>query len=85
MNKQKFCKAIKSKQDHNQPAKSKKNMTDDESSHIAAVFARRQDTERESLSDYLDIIKQEYMKGQGECDDAALIAAAEFYRKKKGK
>lgn len=61
------------------------NMTDDESSHIAAVFARRRDTEKSALSDYLDIIKQEYIKGQGECDDAALLAAAEFYRKKKGK
>ncbi len=60
-------------------------MSEDEASHIAAVFARRQNADRKALGDYLDTIKQEYMKGQGECDDAALLAATEFYRKKKGK
>ena len=60
------------------------NMTEDEASHIAAVFARRENLRREALPDYIDIITQENMKGRGTDDDAALLAAAEFYRKKKG-
>ena len=60
------------------------NMTEEETSHIAAVFARRENLRREALPDYIDIITQENMKGRGTDDDAALLAAAEFYRKKKG-
>lgn len=37
MNNQKFCKAIKSKQDHNQPANSTTAMTDDEKIDAAAA------------------------------------------------
>ncbi len=59
-------------------------MSEDEASHIAAVFARRGGVGREALGDYIDIITQEHLKGSGNDDDAALLAAAEFYKKKKG-
>ncbi len=60
------------------------NMNEEEAAHIAAVFARRREVGKDALSDYIDIIRQEYMKAQGADDDNALLAATEFYRKKKG-
>ena len=60
------------------------NMSEEEASHIAAVFARRREVGRDALSDYIHIIKQEYIKKQGESSDDALLAATELYRKKKG-
>ncbi|MBR3848436.1 MAG: DNA primase [Oscillospiraceae bacterium] len=60
------------------------NMSEEEASHIAAVFARRRETSKDALADYIHIIKQEYIKKQGESSDDALLAATELYRKKKG-
>ena len=60
------------------------NMSEEEASHIAAVFARRREVGTDALRDYIDIIRQEYMKPQGADDNDALLAATEFYRKKKG-
>ncbi len=59
-------------------------MSEDEVSHIAAVFARRTGSGADALTDYINTILKEYMKSRGEEDDSALLAAAEFYRKKKG-
>ena len=59
-------------------------MSEEEASHIAAVFARRREVGTDALRDYIDIIRQEYMKSQGADDNDALLAATEFYRKKKG-
>ena len=60
------------------------NFTEEESAHIAAVFARRDKVSRDALRDLLDIISEENIKSQTSDDDAAILAAAEFYRKKKG-
>ena len=57
---------------------------EDEISHIAAVFARRSGLTAEGLTDYIEIIQREHMKEGAAGDDAAILAAAEFFRKKKG-
>ncbi len=57
---------------------------EDEITHIAAVFARRGGLTAEGLPDYIEIIQREHMKEGASDDDAAILAAAEFFRKKKG-
>ena len=58
--------------------------TEDELSHIAAVYARHSGIGADALGDYTETIQREHMKGEASRDDAAILAAAEFYRKKKG-
>lgn len=57
---------------------------ENEVSHIATVFARNADKSADAIDDYITIIQQENMKGAAAESDDAILAAAEFYRKKKG-
>ena len=59
-------------------------LSEDEATHIAAVFARRSGLVADGLPDYIEIIQREHMKQGASGDDAAILAAAEFFRKKKG-
>ncbi|MBR5542485.1 MAG: DNA primase [Oscillospiraceae bacterium] len=59
-------------------------LSEDEVSHIATVFARNGNLSRDALSDYIETVLREHMRYEAENDDAAILAAAEFYRKKKG-
>ena len=59
-------------------------LNENEVSHIAAVFARNADKSADALDDYINIIQQENMKGAAAESDDAILAATEFYRKKKG-
>jgi hypothetical protein len=59
-------------------------LSEEETAHIARVFARNANASREAQSDYIDTIVREHVKGEAEADDDAVAAAAEFYRKKKG-
>ena len=59
-------------------------LSEEEITHIAAVFARRSGLTADGLPDYIEIIQREHMKEGASDDDAAILAAAEFFRKKKG-
>lgn len=59
-------------------------LSEAEAAHIAAVFARNADKSADAVSDYIDIIQGENIKGEASLSDEAILAAAEFYRKKKG-
>ncbi len=56
----------------------------EESSHIAAVFARHLGERAASSGDYTETIKREHIKDTALSGEIDLSAAAEFYRKKKG-
>jgi len=58
--------------------------SEDETAHIAAVFARNSELSADALADLMDIVRGESIKSEADTSDAALLAAAEFYRKKKG-
>lgn len=58
--------------------------SEEETSHIAAVFARNGERSADSLLDLIDIIQGENIKTEAGTSNEALLAAAEFYRKKKG-
>lgn len=58
--------------------------SEDETSHIAAVFARNAERSADAADDYIDIIQSESMKGEAAVSDDAIRAFAEFNRKKKG-
>lgn len=59
-------------------------LSETEAAHIAAVFARNAGKSADAVSDYIDIIQGEHIKGEGSLSDETILAAAEFYRKKKG-
>ncbi len=57
---------------------------DEEVTHISAVFARNIGKSVDALDDYIETVQRENMKGEAMLSDEAILAAAEFYRKKKG-
>lgn len=58
--------------------------SENETAHLAAVLARNADKSADATDDYIDIIQGENIKGEGKLSDEAILAAAEYYRKKKG-
>ncbi len=56
----------------------------EETTHLAAVFARHLGERAESFRDYIETIKREHMKNTAISGETDIAAAAEFYRKKKG-
>lgn len=60
------------------------NFSEEENVHIAAVLARNAEKSAAALGDFLDIIQGENIKANAETSDEALLAATEYFRKKKG-
>lgn len=58
--------------------------SESENAHLAAVLARNAEKSADAANDYIDIIQGENIKGEGKLSDEAILAAAEYYRKKKG-
>ena len=60
------------------------NFSESENAHLAAVLARNAEKSADAADDYIDIIQGENIKSEGKLSDEAILAAAEYYRKKKG-
>ncbi len=58
--------------------------SESEVAHLASVLARNAEKSPDAADDYIDIIQGENIKGEGTLSDEAILAAAEYYRKKKG-